>query len=156
MTICPTLILGPGIGRANVVSEEFVKSILMNITPNIKCASNYYSDVRDVARAHLRAIQVPEAKNRRFMVHGELATKEDIRDKLTTLYGDKGFTPGCDTIDDKGAVGIVNDNSASKEVLGMKYHPLEQTLKDMTDAMVASGVVKASGEEKSWWQKLFG
>jgi hypothetical protein len=46
---------------------------------------------------------VPEAANKRFMVHGDEATKGDIRDKLTTLYGSKGFTPGCDTIDDKGA-----------------------------------------------------
>jgi len=99
---------------------------------------------------------VPEAANQRFMVHGDEATKEDIRDKLTTIYGTKGFTPGCDTIDDKGAQGVKNDNSASKSVLGMDYIPLETTLKDMTDAMIASGVVKSTEEEKSWWQKLFG
>jgi hypothetical protein len=33
----------------------------------------------------------------------------------------------------------------------MDYIPLETTLKDMTDAMIASGVVKSTEEEKSWW-----
>jgi dihydroflavonol-4-reductase len=136
VTICPTLILGPGIGRANVVSEEFVHSILKNFTPNIKCASNYYVDVRDVAKAHVRAIQVPEAKNQRFMVHGDEATKENIRDMLTELYGSQGYKPGCDTIDDVGAQGVKNDNSAAKKVLGMDFIPLKTTLKDMTDAMI--------------------
>ena len=69
------LLLGPGIGAPNVVSEEFVRAILMDSQPLIKCASNYYADVRDVARAHLLAIRVSEAKNRRFMVHGEEMNK---------------------------------------------------------------------------------
>lgn len=152
------MILGPGIGRPNVVSEEFVRAILTDSSASIKCASNYYSDVRDVAKAHLRAIQVPEAANQRFMVHGEEATKERIRDTLTTLYSDQGFKPGSDKIDDVGAVGVINDNSRSKNVLGMNYYPLETTLKDMTDGMIAGGHVKAPGAaaEKSWWQKLFG
>jgi len=154
----PNLDLGPGIGRANVVSEEFVSSILTDSSASIKCASNYYSDVRDVAKAHLRAIQVPEAANQRFMVHGDHATCPEIRDMLAKLCGDKGFTPGCDKIDAKGAVGVKNDNSRSKKVLGMEYHSLESTLKDMTDAMIASGAVKAPGDAapKSFWQSLFG
>jgi len=141
VAICPTLLLGPGIGRANVVSEEFVQSILEDWTPNIKCASNYYSDVRDVAKAHLRAIQVPEAANQRILVHGDAVTKDDMCDILTNLFGSKGFTPGCSTIDDAGAQGVINDNSISKNVLGMDYIPIEVTLKDMTDAMIESGVV---------------
>lgn len=144
VAICPTLLLGPGIGRANVVSEEFVQSILEDWTPNIKCASNYYSDVRDVANAHLRAIQVPEAANKRILVHGDAATKDELCDILTNLYGSKGFTPGCSTIDDVGAQGVINDNSISKNILGMDYISIETTLKDMTDAMIESGVVGKS------------
>jgi len=144
VAICPTLLLGPGIGRANVVSEEFVQSILEDWTPNIKCASNYYSDVRDVARAHLLAIEVPEARNKRIMVHGPAATKDELCQILTDMYSSKGFSPGCSTIDDSGAQGVINDNSVSKEILGMEYTPIEKTLKDMTDAMIDSGVVECN------------
>jgi len=61
---------------------------------------------------------------------------------LAELYGSQGFKPGCDTIDDKGAQGVYNDNSAARKVLGMDFLPLKTTLKDMTDAMIASGVVQ--------------
>ena len=158
VTICPTLILGPGIGNANVVSEEFISSILNDTTPSIKCASNFYVDVREVARAHYLAIKVPDAKNKRFMLSGENATKENIRDMLKRNFESKGFKPGCDTIDDAGAVGIVNDNSASKNILGVEYRPLETTLTDMVNEMIAAGKVTGSAGDapKSWWSKLFG
>jgi dihydroflavonol-4-reductase len=145
VTICPTLILGPGIGSPNVVSQEFVKSIMEDTSSSIKCASNYYVDVRDVAKAHIRAIEVPEAANKRFMVHSEHITVEEIRDTLAKHYGSKGFKPGCDKIDAKGALGIKNDNSASINILGMDYIPAEKTLIDMADSMFASGVLKSSG-----------
>eukprot|EP00536_Pseudo-nitzschia_multiseries_P012838 jgi/Psemu1/209770/e_gw1.511.22.1 len=141
VSICPTLLLGPGIGRPNVVSEEFLRGILEDWQPNIKCASNYYSDVRDVARAHFRAIEAPGAANHRILVHGEAATKDEIRSILEDLYGDKGFAPGVSLLDDSGAVGIVNDNSLSKNILGMEYTPIEKTLEDMADGMIDSGVV---------------
>lgn len=141
VAICPTLLLGPGIGRANVVSEEFVHGLLEDFKPNIKCASNYYSDVRDVAKAHLKAIQVPEAANQRFLVHGESVTKYELALILFDLYSDMGFGPGCTTLDDSAAKGIINDNSRSKEILKMEYTPIETTLKDMVDSMIDSGVV---------------
>jgi len=141
VSICPTLLLGPGIGRPNVVSEEFLQGILDDWQPNIKCASNYYSDVRDVARAHFKAIQVPEAANHRILAHGDPVTKDTIRSILQDLYGDRGFSPGCAMLDDSGAQGIVNDNSLSKTLLKMEYTPIEKTLKDMADGMIESGVV---------------
>lgn len=147
VAICPTLLLGPGIGRPNVVSEEFLKAILEDWTPSIKCASNYYSDVRDVARAHFRAIAVPGAANHRVLVHGEAVTKEEIRTILEELYADQGFSPGVTTLDDAGAQGIVNDNSLSKNLLGMEYTPVQKTLKDMADGMIASGAVGPHGDD---------
>jgi len=149
VAICPTLLLGPGIGRANVVSEEFIRCILEDKTPNIKCASNYYSDVRDVARAHLRAIQVPEARNQRIMVHGPAVTKDELCDILAENYGNRGFSPGCSTIDDAGAQGVINDNSCSLEVLGMEYTPIEDTLKDMTDSMIEQGSLAVTDANKA-------
>lgn len=144
VTICPTLILGPGIGSPNVVSQEFVKSIMEGTSSSIKCASNYYVDVRDVAKAHLRAMEVPEAAGKRFMVHSEHITVEEIRDTLAKHFGSRGFQPNCDLIDAKGAVGVKNDNSASVKILGMDYIPAEKTLTDMTESMFAAGVLKAT------------
>eukprot|EP00537_Pseudo-nitzschia_pungens_P013502 CAMPEP_0172390480 /NCGR_PEP_ID=MMETSP1061-20121228/7120_1 /TAXON_ID=37318 /ORGANISM="Pseudo-nitzschia pungens, Strain cf. pungens" /LENGTH=406 /DNA_ID=CAMNT_0013120871 /DNA_START=255 /DNA_END=1475 /DNA_ORIENTATION=+ len=141
VSICPTLLLGPGIGRPNVVSEEFLKGILEDWKPSIKCASNYYSDVRDVATAHFRAIEAPGAANQRILVHSDAVSKEEIRYILEVLYGGKGFTPGVSLLDDSGAVGIVNDNSRSKILLGMEYTPIEKTLQDMADGMIESGAV---------------
>ena len=154
VTICPTLLLGPGIGSRNVVSEEFVTAILTDSKPIIKCASNYYADVRDVARAHLLAIKVQDAKNRRFMVHGEEKNKHEITEFLTKKFGDKGFKPGCEQLNDDLVGPYTNNNAASREILGVKYRPLEETLTDMVEDMLAAGRVKP--EAKSWWSSLFG
>lgn len=138
VTILPTLLLGPGIASPNVVSEEFVRCLLLNTKPSIKLASNYYVDVRDVAIAHMNAITVPEAANRRFMLSGEVATKETIREMLIEKYGSIGFNPGCDEFEDLSG-GAVNDNSASRKVLRINYRPIEDTILGMADSMIAGG-----------------
>ena len=142
VAICPVLLLGPGIGGANVVSEGFITSLLTDQEPEIKCASNGYVDVRDVARAHFLAIDNPEAKNRRYILSGEEMTKHQIVEVLTQSFGGYGFQPGCEKLDDSAVGQISVDNSASREHLGVQYRPLKQTIIEMIDSLLASGRIR--------------
>lgn len=142
-TICPTMITGPAIGNPNVVSEEFMTSLLYNQKTNIKLASNYYADVRDVAKAHYQAIKVPEAANKRFLVHGSKPyTLDDFCKVISEYYPNYKFPKGHDGMDGSAANGIINDNSASKNVLKMEYIPFEQTVVDMIDSLMKSGRIQ--------------
>ena len=44
-------------------------------------------DVRDVAQAHLKAILIPEAANKRFILVGESLWMKDLCDALYGAYG---------------------------------------------------------------------
>ena len=48
----------------------------------------------------------------------------------------KGFRPGCDFADDSAVGNTKINHNASKEVLGVKYRPLEETLTDMINSML--------------------
>ena len=84
VSINPVFMLGPALADPNVVSEEFIRCILFNTEPLIKLASNGYVDIRDSAKAHLQAIKVPEARNRRFIVCNDEITKHELVEILKT------------------------------------------------------------------------
>ena len=48
-----------------------------------------------------------------------------------------------------------NSNKRAREVLGIEFRPLEETIEDAVNSLIAAGKVK-DPSQKSWWQKLFG
>ena len=72
VVINPSLIQGPSLGAGtDSECENFIKGIVTGSFPEIPRQSISFVDVRDVASAHLQALKVDEAKNRRFIVSGE-------------------------------------------------------------------------------------
>jgi nucleoside-diphosphate-sugar epimerase len=91
-----------------------------------------FVDVRDVAEAHLRAYDVPEASNQRFFVSKGYFQYQQFVDALREHIPE---------IRDRVPVGnpktgvvhsdVYNVNvSKSEKVLGLKYHSLEETIAD--------------------------
>jgi len=60
--------MGPNLNKASFSSGDIVKRVLMNDLPGMPKVSMPIVDVRDVATAHLNAVLVPEAANKRFML----------------------------------------------------------------------------------------
>ena len=89
--INPVLIIGPSIAYGGGTSERLLECLLTNTEPVIKPSGNGLVDVREVARAHLQAIKVPEAKNRRFLMQADELTKKEFAELLQEKYGPKGF-----------------------------------------------------------------
>ncbi|KAF2802942.1 NAD(P)-binding protein [Mytilinidion resinicola] len=139
-TICPPWIFGPTLGslasleHLNESTEAIYKLINAKSIPPIDFAG--FADVRDVAAAHLRAYEKPEAAGKRFLVgnHFDYQTAADaIRAKLPELKDrvPEG-TPGAGL---KGDVYQVDGSEAAK-VLGVEYTKLEDTMKDTVEGLL--------------------
>jgi len=99
-------------------------------------------DVRNVAEAHVAAMEKPEAEGKRFFaVEGRYTNKEiaAILRKHFPQYKDlpTESTPGGDV----GEAGhFSSDNKRTVEVLGLKYIPLEQSVVDCVKSLQSIGL----------------
>ena len=86
-----------------------------------------YVDMHSTATAHVRAITVPEAANRRFILVKESPTFHQYAQPIIDKYQPLGW-PINPTMDPKpeGAVLSLFDNTASREVLGIQYLELSE------------------------------
>lgn len=66
--MCPTLILGEVIGCGEMTSAAIVRKAIMNEVPGWPEIRFNYVDVKDCAVAHVRALERPEAANKRFIL----------------------------------------------------------------------------------------
>lgn len=98
-----------------------------------------YSDVRDVATAHVSALLTPEAGNNRFVVcAGQMPSQfaaDILRAKFPELADKTPVgNPGVNSIPEDGRF----DGSSAKaeRVLGLKMHTLEETLGDLGKQLI--------------------
>ena len=66
--IIPGAIFGPSIIEGDYTSGVFMRMFMNGELPGIPKIMLPYSDVRDVAFAHVQAIKVAEAANQRFLL----------------------------------------------------------------------------------------
>ncbi|WP_206454021.1 SDR family oxidoreductase [Aurantimonas marina] len=66
----PAFVLGPMLDRETGTSAELIRTMLMGRLPAVPDITFGIVDVRDVARAHLQAMTVPDAAGRRFILCG--------------------------------------------------------------------------------------
>ncbi|KAI2615412.1 ketoreductase [Hypoxylon sp. NC1633] len=90
-----------------------------------------FIDVRDVARAHLRAMTVPAAGGNRFYIVGGYFSNKRIADVVRKLYPELAARmPPEDAPDDFPDDVFGFDNGRSRTVLGMEYIGLETCVRD--------------------------
>lgn len=87
-------------------------------------APKAYVDVRDVAEAHIKALEIEEAKGKRFLNCGGGFTWEEVVDVLRRHYPGKKFPEN--PVEKGPAYGF--NNKQSIEVLGINYISLEDTV----------------------------
>lgn len=97
-------------------------------------------DVRDVALAHVRAIEVPEAGGQRFFVTAGYFSNKDVADIIRETYPDlESKLPPKDFPSDMPADIYGIDNSKSVNVLGLKYRSLKNSVADTVKSLLAVG-----------------
>ena len=163
VTINPGWILGPSLTKR--VDSASIKTMIQFADGSYKNGVpelwNGIVDVRDAAKAHIKAGFTPEANGRHILVSEE-ATLLDLSKILRKNFGDQfpfptkeppkplfwlispmfGFTRkwvtknvGCK---------ISFDNSYSKENLGITYMPLDQTVKDHFQQILDDGLLDSA------------
>ncbi|KAJ4516479.1 methylglyoxal reductase (NADPH-dependent) gre2 [Exophiala dermatitidis] len=145
-TINPPLVFGPVVHYLNSLdaintSNARIRDMIQGKFKDGLPPSGVYLwvDVRDVALAHVKAMETPAAGGKRFfvtagyMTNGEIA--QIIKDKFPQ-FADK-LPEKFDTKLPEDVYGY--DNSRSKEVLGLEYRKLEETIVDTVNSLLAVG-----------------
>lgn len=141
-TICPPWIFGPSLTSINLSNlNESTEAIYKLITSSSSAAMfptdfGGFADVRDVAAAHLAAYEKEQAAGKRFLVgqHFEYQSAADaIRNDFSEL---KSRVPQGTFGAGKTAELYVLDGSEAEKVLGIKYTPLEISMRDTVQALL--------------------
>jgi dihydroflavonol-4-reductase len=158
-TVNPALVLGPVTSGDFSESVQVVERLLSGRVPGIPRLGFNVVDVRDVADLHIRAMTDPQAAGERFIAAGQFAWMDD----LATLLRDR-LGPGAAKVPtrkvpdfvirlaglfdkDLGSVtpglGHKHDFSSAKaqRLLGWKPRPMEDTILDCANSLIAAGAV---------------
>ncbi|KAI9799610.1 MAG: methylglyoxal reductase (NADPH-dependent) gre2 [Piccolia ochrophora] len=144
-TMCPPLVLGPIIHYLNSLdalntSNQRVRNLLQGLgKEEIPDTGTYlWVDVRDLALAHVKAIEIPAAANKRFFITAGHFTNRQIADAIRDAYPQYASqlptkdTPGGDFPSE----GVYKyDNSRVQEVLGVKFRSLAESIKDTVKSL---------------------
>ncbi|PYH82076.1 ketoreductase [Aspergillus uvarum CBS 121591] len=136
-TICPPYVFGPPIhvpeSRAALNTSNTHFAMLMHGGWQEKLPPTgawLWVDVRDIALAHVRAMEMPQAGGKRFFItagHFDMKEVAEIAKKNFPEYADK--LP-AELTSDKPTPLYGFDNSRSTEILKLKYQPLETSVVD--------------------------
>ncbi|CAL1707943.1 unnamed protein product [Somion occarium] len=131
---------------ANASLAEWYQAILESAKSpeELKTSGNAWADVRDIALAHVRAIQQPEAEGR-ITVSADSFNWHDWVDVVHSLnpspYPPNSYVQSDPSYDPKTAVRLLNfDTTKARRVLGIdKYISMEQSARDMLEDFRSRG-----------------
>jgi nucleoside-diphosphate-sugar epimerase len=86
VTVNPGLVLGPLLHAERTTSLEVVRLLGTRSMPMVPVSGSPVTDVRDVAVAHRRAMEIPHAADNRYIVAGEPMWMGEIADVLATEF----------------------------------------------------------------------
>ncbi|WOR14865.1 NAD-dependent epimerase/dehydratase family protein [Hyphomonas sp. FCG-A18] len=93
-TINPVAVLGPAMSGDVSASLELVTQAMQNKVPAYPKLTFGIVDVRDVAKAHVEAMERPAAAGERFLVGNEVLSFSEIGDILREAFPDRKLPKG--------------------------------------------------------------
>ncbi|HAP77568.1 MAG TPA: aldehyde reductase [Acidimicrobiaceae bacterium] len=90
-TVNPGLVIGPMIGDAMSTSNEAVKKLMRREFPACPDLTYAIVDVRDVAAAHVAAMNAPDAAGQRYLCALDSHSLRDMAAILHEEYGPRGY-----------------------------------------------------------------
>ena len=163
--ILPGFIIGPTLVSSQNLSGEAVKKMMLrsySATPFVKMPS---VDVRDCARAHLQAIVIPEAANKRFILVSECCWFNELGQHLhDKFYPD--YNPPCKNMSrwmgslaswfssdlasllPKWGKPFVLDTAPSKQTLGIEYISVKDSIQEMGTSLIEVGYIEDRRKNK--------
>ncbi|KAH7370568.1 putative NADPH-dependent methylglyoxal reductase GRP2 [Rhexocercosporidium sp. MPI-PUGE-AT-0058] len=144
-TMCPPLVLGPIVHYLNDLStlntsNQRVRNLIIGQNKESIPVTGVYlfTDVRDLALGHVKAMELPEAGGKRFFFTAGYFTNKQICEiirKNFPEYRDQLPAEGVKGGDfpEGGVYGF--DNKRSREVLGIEYRGLEESIVDLVKSL---------------------
>ncbi|KAJ6895806.1 LOW QUALITY PROTEIN: cinnamoyl-CoA reductase 1 isoform X2 [Populus alba x Populus x berolinensis] len=131
VTLNPGLVIGPLLQPTLNQSAESVLD-LINGAKSYPNTTYRWVDVRDVANAHIYALENPSANGRYCLVGTVIHSSEAVK-ILSKLYPDLTIPKQC--ADDKPPMAKYQVSKERAASLGVKYTPLEESLKDTIESL---------------------
>jgi nucleoside-diphosphate-sugar epimerase len=171
VVLLPSISIGPSLtdetSEAMVTIEGLANSSkLFPFCPNL---SWNFVDVRDVADAHVRALEVAEVRDQRIIISNECVSLPELCRMMKELYPQ--LTPPTHTAWTFVTLAIASvvlwnsvnlrflwrslgvrkrlDNRRAKEELGVAFTPMKQTLNDCLDQMTRTAQVQQNATAKA-------
>ncbi|TAQ91533.1 hypothetical protein B7494_g154 [Chlorociboria aeruginascens] len=148
-TMCPPLVFGPIVHYLNSLdalntSNQRIRNLITGQYKNeiADTGTFIWTDVRDLALAHVKAIEVPEAAGKRFFVTAGYFSNKQISDIIREKF--PALEKELPARDVKGGdyppQGVYKyDNSRVRDVLGIKFTALEQCIVDTVKSLQEVG-----------------
>ncbi|KAL4888966.1 NAD(P)-binding protein [Aspergillus ambiguus] len=144
-TINPPLVLGPvvhylnSLDAINTSNNRIASLIQGNCKDKLPPTGTFlWVDVHEVALAHVRAIEVPEAGGERFFLTAGLYSNKEIADIIRDSFPELADKlPPKDSPNDTPADIYGYDNSKSIKVLGIKYRSLKESVVETVKSLLS-------------------
>jgi nucleoside-diphosphate-sugar epimerase len=135
VTILPEFVMGPVLSpRAGGTSVGYMRRWVQG---GAHAGAPVFADVRDVARAHVLAAEVPEASGRYIVAAEEGTPPQQVAAWLSARFPDAAFAePAAEGAG--GGAGV--DSSRARRELGLALTPVRSTIEDMAVTMVQLGL----------------
>jgi nucleoside-diphosphate-sugar epimerase len=138
-TVCPPMVYGPiaqdfdDLHHLNESTEDFYN--LFNGSKTEVPATGFwaYADVRDLALAHRLAYEKPEAANQRFLIANRGYSYQVFVDALKEKFPELAskIPSQANPANEAFPAAVYKvDNSKARDVLGINFRPLEDTIVD--------------------------
>eukprot|EP00927_Polykrikos_kofoidii_P066873 TRINITY_DN62433_c0_g1_i1.p1 TRINITY_DN62433_c0_g1~~TRINITY_DN62433_c0_g1_i1.p1 ORF type:complete len:355 (+),score=61.75 TRINITY_DN62433_c0_g1_i1:54-1118(+) len=141
----PSGTLGPLVmDRADGECVQLMKKILEGGDDGVVSNQTIgWVDVRDVALAHIRAMQ-PNARGQRFIISlSRAATYLDIAEILKEEGDEFAAFPLPTSLKSPVSIYVKYSNARAREILGLEFRPLRVAVLDMARDLVKRGIVRA-------------
>ena len=150
VTINPTLVFGPAaphllpgdVGSLSTSNLRMLDMIQGKMKTKLE-PTGFYSwvDVRDVALAHVNALEVPEASGQRFLLMARYHTNKKIAEIIATLNPELAEMLPTNLGEEEDDLPGPADrygfsNKRSTDILGIGYTSLEKTVKDTVESLL--------------------
>ena len=148
-TMCPPLVLGPiihylqGLDSLNTSNQRILNIMTGKAKDELPPTGTFvWVDVRDLALAHIRAAESSEAQGKRFFITAGYFSNEEIADIIRD-----NFPALKDNLPSKGIKGgsypeeglYEDDNSQTKDLLGIEFKSLKDSIVDTVKSLQAAG-----------------